>query len=728
MEPVREPEKPVKKVEIKDDQALTAPEVIDMPVPKEPLKIKILHDDSEFEPEAEQPPRKMAKSKKPSKKSIAVLHDETEAAPEETETEVAAAIAADAMAEHPEEATDEPQTTSEDGPEEPVDEPASEESETTTEEPAEEETAQPESEPETPEAEPDEEPLPESPLIEDEQTEKAVEEIVAKEGDDLLAAEDKERTAAFVPPKKPTFGQKFKHAIGSWWRNPRARWLTLTGLFIAFVIAFIVPTSRYLMLNMASVRGSLSIQVLDNSTQQPLKNVKVSLGSVSGLTGADGRVRLSKVKLGPANLSIEKRAFAPANRKVTVGWGSNPLDEMSLTPTGAQYDFLVVDYLSGKSVEGVEASSGESSAISDKNGKIKLTLDQPSDEFEVTLNGEHLRQEKLKLNANTKATHPVKVVPSRKAVYISKRSGKFDIYKIDIDGKNEEKVLAGTGAERDDMTLLSHPSDEIVALISTRDNKRNKDGFLLSTLTIIDLSDNSINSVALSEQIRALDWIGNRLVYIQITEGASAGNPKRQRLLSNDYKTEDNKELATSNYFNDVTVIGTKVYFAPSSAYQANSGGLYKIDADGNNKQTIISQEIWNLFRTSYDHMALSADKQWFDYRLGDKAPTKLSGAPANLKSRVYVDTADGKKTLWTDNRDGKGVLLGYEPTTQTEKVLRIQSGLKNPVRWLNDNVVVYRISTEQETADYALSLNGGEPKKIRDVTATGGVDSWYYY
>ena len=340
-----------------------------------------------------------------------------------------------------------------------------------------------------------------------------------------------------------------------------------------------------------------------------------------------------------------------------------------------------------------------------------------------------MRDEIVKTDADNRSEQEVKVVPSRKSIFITKRSGKYDVYKVDVDGNNEQQVLAGTGTERDDMTLMSHPTDEVAVLVSTRDNKRNQDGFLLSTLTLIDLKENSANSISQSERIQVVDWVGERLIYVQIAQGTSAASPQRHRLMSYNYKTDENKEIASSNYFNDVSVVRGKVYYAPSSAYQpGNSSGMFRVDSDGGNKQTVVGQEVWNFFRTSFENLTLSVGNDWYNYKLGDKAPTKLQGQPASLISRIYVDSPDGKSSLWVDNRDGKGVLLAYEPDSQNEKTLRTQSGLKNPARWLNNKVVIYRINTEQETADYALSLDGGEPKKIRDVTNTGGVDSWYYY
>jgi len=565
---------------------------------------------------------------------------------------------------------------------------------------------------------------------EDMQTEDAVDDIVEKEGDTVLAAEDKELEKAFTPDK-PGFIAKCKRFLRNWWNNKRARYITLAALAAAVMAFAIIPVTRYFFLNTVGVRGSTSVTVLDDSTQLPLKNVTVSVGGQQGLTNQDGQVTLTSVKLGTSNLVIQKRAFATYQTKTTIGWGSNPLGNVALKATGSQYVFIVKDYLSGQPIEKAEASSGEADAVSDKNGKITLTVDSSDNASDdVKISAQTYRDETVKLGADTKTEQTVSMVPARKDVFISKRSGKFDLYKVDIDGKNEQLVLAGTGNEQQDtMVLVSHPTDEVVAYASTRENSRNSDGFLLTTLDLVSLTDNSVKKVAQSERIQILGWIGDNLIYVKVAAGASAANPKRQRLISYDYKSGIEHELASSNYFNDVALVGDSVYYAPSSAYQTGTPGFYKTDASGATKQTIINQEVSNILRTAYDTLTISVGNDWYEYKIGaNNKPTKLSGAPADITNRIYINSPDKSHSLWVDNRDGKGVLISYDAVGKTDKTLRTQAGLNNPLRWLNDSTAIFRIHTDQETADYAININGGDAKKIEDVTNTSGIDQWYYY
>ena len=131
--------------------------------------------------------------------------------------------------------------------------------------------------------------------------------------------------------------------------------------------------------------------------------------------------------------------------------------------------------------------------------------------------------------------------------------------------------------------------------------------------------------------------------------------------------------------------------------------------------------ETWNAFRVAYNQLALSLpNSDWYTFTLGDKQANKASAAPASQTSRVYADSPDSKRSLWIDTTGGKSTLTLYDTLTKQDKVLLTQDGMHSPVRWLNDQVVVYRIVTTQETADYAYSLNGGAPVKIHDVVNVG--------
>lgn len=560
---------------------------------------------------------------------------------------------------------------------------------------------------------------------EDPRTAAAVDDIIAHESDELLAIEDKRLAAAPSVPKSPKTRGFFKRILTS----ARTWWVLTFLVLLSAAAAAVLPQVRYPVLNYFGVRAALSVKVLDQSTQQPLRNTRVSAAGTEGRTDENGEVTLDGLKLGPTELKIEKPAFSSSVNPVTIGWGSNPQGDVYLTPSGKQYAFVLVDYVSGKPIHKAEASSGEASAFSDDDGKVLLAIDEPDDEISVRLTAKDYRTETVKIPADMKGERKVALVPARKHVYISEKSGTYDVYKADLDGKNEKLLLKGTETTRSDLVLVPHPSEDVVALVSVREDTPGTNGLLPSTLMIIDLKTDSSEAVVTSEQVQLIGWSGTRIVYVQVAAGADEKDPKRQLLTSYDYKSDDTKELSAANYFNAVLMAGGKVYYAPSGAFQNGVNvSLFQIEPNGDNRVVILAKEVWNLYRTAYDHIAISRPGEWYDYRVGSEKPAKLGAEPKNLASRVFETSPNGSRSLWVAMGADKDVLYVHDNQAGTDKVLLTQAGIKTPVRWINDTTAVYRLDTITETADYAISLSGGKPKKITDVADTGGIDSWYYH
>lgn len=563
------------------------------------------------------------------------------------------------------------------------------------------------------------------------ETDKIVDDIVAHESDELLAAEDEKIAQAFTVGHTSRWS-RFKSFVSRWWQNPKTSLATITGTIAVIVALGIIPTTRYFFLNLAGFRSNFAVTILDESTKLPLKNVSVSVAGRQTKTNENGMAALEHLRMGRTVLNVQRLAFAPVQRSITVGWGSNSLGTVVLTPVGAQYSFVVTDYLSGRPVEKAEASSGEASAFSDGNGRILLTLNKSdAPKFEVNIVAKTYRTDTYSVDASSTDVHSVRLVPDKKDVFISKRSGKYDVYSVDVDGKNEQLVLAGTGNENDNLALVPNDDKGLVALVSTRDKSYNTDGFLLSTLTIINLDNNEATTVTHSESIYVVDWFGSRLAYVQVAAGASAASPTRHRLMSFDYQSGENQLLASSNYFNDVSSVAGEIYYAPSSSYQkGQSANFVRTTPDGSKRRVVLNQEVWNAFRVAYKTLDLSVDRLWYQYQISSNEQARLlANPPGNTPNRLYIDSPNGgKQALWVDSRDGKGVLLLHNIEDGTDHVLLSKSGLKYPVRFLNEDSVIFRVKNDQEAADYVVHIDGGQPHKIKDVSDVQGLKRWYYY
>jgi hypothetical protein len=568
--------------------------------------------------------------------------------------------------------------------------------------------------------------LEESPLeseIESPETDKAVADIIATESDLLLTAHD-EKLAAVAPVKV-----KKKSLLKRWLHSSGARWTTFLVVFLILAGVFITPDSRYYILNAAGVRSAASLTVLDRATQQPLKNVTVKLADTTAQTDAEGKVAFTELRLGATELVIERRAFADITQAVTIGWGSNPLGNFNLVSEGNQYVFTVTDAFSGNPVGSAEAALGESTAAANDQGEIILTLDNESeDTVSVTIKAPGYRDEIINAKVDTKEKMTVSLVPDRKVGFISKRSGTFDLYTIDADGKNESLILKGTGSESQDLVLAPHPVMDMAVLVSTRDGKRSNSGSSLYSLMTVKYDDKSTKTVIESPQIKLIDWVGSRIVYVYMEADANDEDPSRYKLMSYDYISGDNRQLAVANYFNDVTSVEGKIYYSPASAYQNGVNvGVFAVQPDGSGKQPIFNQEAWNVLRTAHDKLTFAVQQDWYEYVVGSNEPKKLSGQPNSTTSRVYVDSPDSTKSSWIDTRDGKGTIVLYDEQSKKETTILSQTGVQGPIRWLNNDVIVYRVATPTETANYVLSTTATTPKKVSDVTNVSGIDRWTY-
>ncbi|HSX07879.1 MAG TPA: hypothetical protein VLG11_03205 [Candidatus Saccharimonadales bacterium] len=554
----------------------------------------------------------------------------------------------------------------------------------------------------------------------DPQTDEAVDDIVSREADELLDAEDSQKESHNRGGRG--FGARFKDFFYFWWHNKWARWITILVVLASIATVGAVPKLRYKVLNAAGVRASLSVAVLDNTTQLPLKNVTVSIEGRQASTDINGVAKVTNLRLGPATLTVQRIAFATTTQPVTVGWGSNPLGNVTLKAVGTQYIIKVTDYLSGKPLANVEATSNGIEALSDNTGKVTLTVDNQDAvpvPVAIILNG--YRTEQLTLPAANSLTASVQLVTDRKVVFISKQSGHYDLYKVDVDGKNKQVLLAATGTENENISLLMSPDGTKAALVSTRDNSRDTDGYLLSTLTLVSIADGATTTLDHAEQIQLVDWVDHRLIYDEAAAGASAANPQRYKLISYDYSTSSRIQLASANQFNGIATANGVVYYAVSATDPSAQASFNKIRPDGSGKQTIYNQEVWSVFRTDYGTFSLQTPSGWYAYATGSGQLTK-AGAPAAFVSRAYSDSPDGQRSLWVDTRDGQGVLLGFTLAGGKETTLQKQDGLTYPVYWLSDDTVIYSVVNRTETADYVLSLSGGTAHKVVDVTHTYGA------
>ena len=538
---------------------------------------------------------------------------------------------------------------------------------------------------------------------------------------DPRAAQAAAAAAASIHAKESsrrTILGRVKSGFARWWHNARLRNSTLALLFVAIVTAALVPVSRYAILNTAGIRVGATVTISNQESGLPLENIPVKLAGKEVRTNEEGQAVFSGLKLGTVPLIIDKLGYAAIDKQVTLGLGSNPGVRQEIDATGAQYRFALTQWLSDAKVDDAKAISGEDVARVNDEGELLLTVSDLSPEAEVIISANGYREARLKVNDLQAELTDVEMVPYYQNTFVSNRSGEYDLYKIDVDGENEQLLLKATGSEREIPFVQQNEDGSKAAYISSRDGEENQDGFVLDGLYLIDVLSGESKRITRSEQLQIIGWNNSRLIYVAVVEGVSASNPQRSKIFSYDVNSSEKTEIASANYFNDVKLIGENIYYSVSSfAVPRSQAKLYSRDVEGKNEPTVVvDSQIWTIgFKDPGTLLFSGEDRQWFEQILSSGEVKKLDTAPPANAQRNY--TVRGDKSLRVETRDGKGTLLLTDMSGK-ESVIATEAGIDEPIKWINDEYAIYRVSTASESADYIIRVDTGKTQKITDVVA----------
>lgn len=564
------------------------------------------------------------------------------------------------------------------------------------------------------------------PLDDDQETDKIVEDIIKDESDIVIKAHDEKIAQFSAPPKK---SKGLKRFFGAWWHNKLARWLTILIIVGGLAAIFIVPTSRYYILNKIGVRASMTIQVVDAKSGRPVKNVEAKVQGQTVQTNDQGNASFANLLLGPTDMVLAKRSFATEVIPITIGWGSNPFSSpFEITPTGTKFRFTVQDWLTGSPLSKATVSDGESEAVTNEKGEAELTIEPTDNDVVATVSADMYLSKSVTIPANSEDAQLVQLVPSKKDIFLSNRSGKISVYSRHIDNTEEVVLLPGTGNEQDSSQLLAHPSKDIAILSSSRDGKRDSKGTILSALYLIDANSKQVEQISdsSSTNIRIVGWSGDSIIYV-LGNGATVDNPTdQQKLVAFNSATSQVKELAKSAYFGDVKIADNNVYYVTSALDQAQTGaGLSVIAIDGSRQKVLIDKPIWSVNRVNQSQLIVNGQEdKWYQINVTNNEVKNLDGRPPLVKDYQFVTNPYAQNLAYVDIRDGKGALLLTDLQQSQDKpsqeIIR-QSGLQTmPLRWITPTIVLYSVSTPQETANYVVDSLVKKSQKIGDVTNYG--------
>jgi hypothetical protein len=522
--------------------------------------------------------------------------------------------------------------------------------------------------------------------------------------------ESRESKLSDESAKKPATNSK-KHK-----KIPIKKVLLIISLTIFSLILTLmaIPKTRYYILNNFGARASINFSVVDSKTNFPVSGVQVSVQGKTVTTDANGKASANNLKLGKTTINLQKRSFTDTNETIVIGWGSNPITTpFILNPAGNKYSVIIKDWLTNKAIEGATVISADSKVSSNKNGFADIIIAENAPKS-VTIQSADYRDEVAVVNINKNTE--VSLVPATPNFYIAENDGKYNLEKVDLDGKNRVTVFGGTGSEViESMSVLPQPSSkkQLAAFVSTRSGAKNSDGYSLSDLYIVEANKKTANKVegTRSEKIQLIGWDGNRIIFVKTVAGPSAAQAGRQRIISYDTESENSTELAKADGFSDFFVRKNLVYFSNTGP----AAKLFSIQTDGNNLKTLLNKEVWSLEELSETSFAANtSDKKWQKINFTTANIEELSNTAVELnlnQLKVYAPTGSKLALLESNTKNGK---LTIEKLNQ-KPVAHNSTQLKNKeyIAWVSDNYLIAKNSSLGTGPSIIINIDSSELSTI---------------
>ena len=511
--------------------------------------------------------------------------------------------------------------------------------------------------------------------------------------------------------------------------------ITLLVALLLVAVIFAVPMTRYALVGTFMKKQTL-ITVVDELSGKPVSEAVVHFGRQDAKTDSKGVAKLDGVSVGDHPLSVEKKYYATAESSYLVPINGEAKTTIKLKATGRVATVTVLNTISDKPLEGATVKIGDTIATTDDAGVASVALaTKDSDQSgEVTLKD----YVSATLSVNTKDIAPtveVKLAPAGKLYFLSNRTGGYDVMSSSLDGKDQQVVVKGTGKEvSHELQLLSAPSRNYLAYTTRRGGEQTPSVYIVNT------ASGAMEKVENSAGATPIGWIGDTFYFSTYNYNNGTMVDKRTQLIgyaaANKQSTvvDSSKLDGDQNSYAELAVgynfqlIGDRIYYAKCWNYSWYYGGSVDRKAslmavvDGKatslkdipqNGQaycdTVATKPGMIYYRLTY---ANDNHSDSFRYQPG-KAVESVQVNDGELYNNryTYLTSPSGKKTFWTETRDGKKVSFIGDADGKNEQQV---AASYEAYGWFGDDYVLYsKDGSELYVAALGASLDGAH--KVAD-------------
>ena len=548
--------------------------------------------------------------------------------------------------------------------------------------------------------------------------------------DSALASDTTPKPTDNTEPSKPR-----RNILRGYWHHKL--WTIPLTVLLLIGAFFAVPTTRYMALAYF-VSRPLTVTVTDSTTHTAISGAQVKIDGQSKLTGSDGKVKFT-LPVGNHTMQVTKSYYQSAHKSVFVDISSsNNVLGVELVATGRQVPLQVINKITGKAIPEAELTIGAATARTDLRGAATAVLpaDPATQTVIIKADGYNDFTGTVTITTDTVAANTFSMVPKGRIYFLSNQSGTIDVVATDLDGGNRKTVLAGTGSEDKNSTVLLASRDwKYLALLSKRD------GGTYAKLYLINTSDNSLATIdASAANFTLVGWSGHYFLYTIQRPGVQSWQPKQQSIMSFNADTKSAKTLVDSTatgttstdaqyqdivytvLFGDDLIYTTTWYKYPADVVVAgHTNTMISLKPDGTGSRTLKSVDAGTSY---FDSVNLAApDKLYFAvysatpnyYRLDTNGnitqSSTITSDTVNQTYPTYLQSPSGTATFWTSVRDGKNTLLVGDSNGGSGNQI-VSASDYAPYGWFTDS---YLLVQKNKSELYIMPAGGGTPLKISD-------------
>lgn len=569
--------------------------------------------------------------------------------------------------------------------------------------------------------------------------------IETAQPDEEITAPEPEHTLPLPDPddKAPSRFTRLK----TWYLKRKKLTVPATALLFIAVIAGI-PYTRYAAAGVV-MKQDFALRVIDSTTGSPVSDAAVSAGSITAMTDGDGRAVLKGLPVGTRSITVAKKHYKDSRSSFLVPiFDQKTAPSIKLDATGRLVTVRVVNYVNQKPLAKVSIKVSDIEATSDKDGQALLVLPAGAATQSASLQLEGYLTSNVEVAVTGRPDETLNtfsLVPSGQVYFMSKRTGKLDLMKANIDGTDAKVVLAGTGHEQDYRTsMVPSPNLEYVAL-QTRRSPADQ----TPQLYIVS-SEGSIRALdGGSNEFYVHGWSGSNLIYTVTNNNAANWQTGKHKLKSYDTASEKVMMLDQSagtdevnnagESYGLVAVYGSLVTYAKNWVgyhYGTDLSGkqhsLHTISSTGQNHKLVSTYEAEKYSHIQYRQRSPNSfyfylygegqQDSYFEYVTGSQPKqADLDQEKFYESFPSHVLSPNGQKTVWSDVRDGKDVILiGDSGGNNSSSIASLEEYAV--YGWMgNDYILISKKNSEL----YIMDTSGSAPVKITDYHS---VNSTYRY